>query len=109
MGCPPRLSWTNGPEMISKALHEWAYRRGVRLNFIEPGKPVQNAFVESFNGCVAARVALQRRMSQRALVPASGRCPPDHRGLADRLQLQPAPLGAQLRYARRLRTISPGA
>lgn len=31
-----------GPEMISKALDEWAYRKGVRLNFIEPGKPVQN-------------------------------------------------------------------
>ncbi|MCP4602777.1 MAG: transposase [Proteobacteria bacterium] len=31
-------------------MDEWAYRNGVRLHFIEPGKPVQNAFVESFNG-----------------------------------------------------------
>ncbi len=36
--------------MIGKALDEWAWRNGVRLNFIEPGKPTQNAFIESFNG-----------------------------------------------------------
>ncbi len=38
------------PEMISKALDAWAYKNNVRLNFIEPGKPNQNAFIESFNG-----------------------------------------------------------
>ena len=32
------------------ALDRWAYERGVKLSFIEPGKPVQNAFIESFNG-----------------------------------------------------------
>jgi putative transposase len=36
--------------MMSHALDQWAHRRGVALQFIEPGKPVQNAFVESFNG-----------------------------------------------------------
>src|SRR2546427_9490551 len=40
----------NGPELTSLVLDQWAYERGVRLHFIEPGKPVQNAFVESFNG-----------------------------------------------------------
>ena len=40
----------NGPEFTSKALDKWAYERGVKLHFIDPGKPVQNAFVESFNG-----------------------------------------------------------
>ena len=40
----------NGPEFAGKALDEWAYRRGVKLNFIRPGKPVENAFAESFNG-----------------------------------------------------------
>ena len=49
-GLPLEIVLDNGPEMISKALDEWAYRNGVRLNFIEPGKPVQNAFIESFNG-----------------------------------------------------------
>jgi len=38
------------PEFTSKALDQWAWERGVKLHFIEPGKPVQNAFVESFNG-----------------------------------------------------------
>ena len=47
---PRAIVVDNGPELISKALDEWAYRNGVRLHFIEPGKPVQNAFVESFNG-----------------------------------------------------------
>jgi hypothetical protein len=36
--------------MFSQALDEWAYRNGVRLHFIDPGEPVQNAFIESFNG-----------------------------------------------------------
>jgi putative transposase len=40
----------NGPEFTSKALDAWAYGHGVRLQFIRPGKPVDNAFVESFNG-----------------------------------------------------------
>jgi putative transposase len=40
----------NGPEFTSKALDAWAYRHGVELHFIRPGKPVDNAFIESFNG-----------------------------------------------------------
>ena len=49
-GLPKELVIDNGPELISKALDLWAYRRGVRLHFIDPGKPIQNAFIESFNG-----------------------------------------------------------
>jgi putative transposase len=40
----------NGPEFAGKALDEWAYRRGIKLQFIRPGKPVENAYIESFNG-----------------------------------------------------------
>ncbi len=40
----------NGPEFISQVVDRWAYRNGVALHFIERGKPVQNAFIESFNG-----------------------------------------------------------
>lgn len=40
----------NGPELISKALDEWAYRQGVKLDFSRPGKPTDNAYIESFNG-----------------------------------------------------------
>lgn len=50
VGFPETIVVENGPEFASKALHAWAYRRGVKLHFIEPGKPVQNAFIESFNG-----------------------------------------------------------
>ncbi len=49
-GCPEELVLDNGPELTGRALDEWAHRRGVRLRFIDPGKPVQNAFCESFNG-----------------------------------------------------------
>src|SRR4030042_4837949 len=40
----------NGPEFIRNALDVWAYHRGVKLTFIRPGKPVENAYIESFNG-----------------------------------------------------------
>ena len=40
----------NGPEFAGRALDVWAYRNGVRLEFIRPGKPIENAFMESFNG-----------------------------------------------------------
>jgi len=47
---PPRIVLDNGPEFRSRALDVWAYQHGIDLRFIEPGKPIQNAFVESFNG-----------------------------------------------------------
>lgn len=40
----------NGPEFTGKALDEWAHKHGIILDFIDPGKPVQNAFRESLNG-----------------------------------------------------------
>ena len=40
----------NGSEFTSRALDAWAYARGVKIDFIQPGKPVQNCFIESFNG-----------------------------------------------------------
>lgn len=49
-GKPESLLSDNGPEFVGKALDRWAWERQVRLDFIEPGKPVQNARVESFNG-----------------------------------------------------------
>ncbi len=49
-GLPQVLVTDNGPEFVGQALDLWAYQRGVKLHFIEPGKPIQNAFVESFNG-----------------------------------------------------------
>jgi putative transposase len=49
-GQPDELVLDNGPELTGRAVDQWAYERGVRLHFIAPGKPAQNAFIESFNG-----------------------------------------------------------
>ena len=47
---PRSMTVDHGTEFQSRALEDWAYRRGVQLDFIRPGKPVENAFIESFNG-----------------------------------------------------------
>jgi putative transposase len=49
-GVPDEIILDNGPELAGKVVDQWAYERGVWLRFIEPGKPIQNAFVESFQG-----------------------------------------------------------
>lgn len=49
-GLPRSIVCDNGPEFAGKALDLWAHQHGVALQFIRPGKPVENAFVESFNG-----------------------------------------------------------
>jgi hypothetical protein len=49
-GLPEQIASDNGPEFTGRALDEWAYRHGVKLHFIDPGKPTHNAFIESFNG-----------------------------------------------------------
>ena len=48
-GLPSVIQADNGPELRVRALDQWAYDNGVRLQFIEPGKPIQNAHIESFN------------------------------------------------------------
>lgn len=47
---PKRIKVVNGSEFISKALDKWAYENRVVLEFSRPGKPTDNAFIESFNG-----------------------------------------------------------
>ena len=49
-GHPQRIVTDNGPEFTGRVMDRWAYEHRVKLEFIEPGKPVQNAYVESFNG-----------------------------------------------------------
>jgi len=47
---PRTIVCDNGPEFTSKAMFFWSKQSGMKLHFIQPGKPTQNAFVESFNG-----------------------------------------------------------
>lgn len=50
IGLPQSIVVDNGPEFAGRTLDAWAYARGVTLRFIRPGKPVENAYIESFNG-----------------------------------------------------------
>jgi len=49
-GAPESITVDNGTEFSSKAMDLWAYKNGVHLDFIRPGKPVENGYIESFNG-----------------------------------------------------------
>ena len=71
-GLPQSVTVDNGPEFISKVLDEWAYRRQLQLRFIEPGKPQQNAYIESFNGkfrdeCLNEHWFLSMRHARRVI------------------------------------------
>jgi putative transposase len=60
---PKLIQVDNGPEFVSKELDAWAHAHGVKLQFIRPGKPVENAHIESFNGRLR-----EERLSQHAFV-----------------------------------------
>ena len=49
-GYPESITVDNGSEFCSRIMDAWAYEHGVKLDFIRPGKPVENGFIESFNG-----------------------------------------------------------
>jgi putative transposase len=49
-GLPKRIICDNGSEFTSRAFDAWAYSRDIRIEYIQPGKPIQNCFVESFLG-----------------------------------------------------------
>lgn len=51
-GLPSSIVVDNGPEFASKVLDAWCHERGIELIFIRPGKPIENAYAESFNGRV---------------------------------------------------------
>lgn len=73
-GLPEAITIDNGPEFAGKALDEWAYEKGVSLQFIRPGKPVENAYIESFNGkfrdeCLNTHV-FKNLLHARALISA---------------------------------------
>ncbi len=49
-GTPVSITVDHGTEFTSRALEDWAYRRGVKLHFIRPEKPTETGHIESFNG-----------------------------------------------------------
>ena len=49
-GLPRVITADNGTEFTCRVVDEWAHRNGVKLDFIRPGKPIENAYIESFNG-----------------------------------------------------------
>lgn len=49
-GAPRSITVDNGTEFVSRAMETWSVTTGVQLDFIRPGRPVENAFIESFNG-----------------------------------------------------------
>ena len=49
-GAPVSITVDNGTEFQSKAMDVWAYQHGVQLDFIRPGRPTENGYIESFNG-----------------------------------------------------------
>ena len=53
-GVPKVLFLDNGAEFTGQAMDMWAYSNGVKIDFSRPGKPTDNAFVESFNGTFRA-------------------------------------------------------
>ena len=96
-GLPQRITVDNGPEFRSKALDAWAHQHGVQLQFSRPGKPVDNTFIEAFNGrlrdeCLNQHWFLsladaQRTIEQWRLGYNTAR---PHRGLAGRTPTQVA-------------------
>ena len=49
-GVPESITTDNGGEFACRAMEAWAYQAGVQMDFIRPGRPVQNGYIESFNG-----------------------------------------------------------
>lgn len=86
-GKPQTIVSDNGTELTSRSMLEWQNTTGVNWHYIAPGKPTQNAFIESFNGKTA------RRTIERGGIHQPGRRTAKARLLAIRLQHHQATLG----------------
>src|SRR5205814_2639033 len=78
-GAPKALRMDNGPELTSRHFLAWCMERKIAMNHIQPGKPMQNGHIESFNG------RLRDEVPKHELVPKSIRCTPENFHLAWRL------------------------
>ena len=100
MACPRSIRTDNGKEFCGKAMVTWAHERGVQLRLIEPGKPNQNAYIESFNGRLRDECLNEHWFTQ----PAA--CPRRDRTLAAGIQRGATEEGVGRADARRLRESS---
>ena len=62
-GLPESIVQDNDPGLTSRVLDQWAYEHGVQLRFIDPGKPVQDGFIERASGRFEAQVSPRCRRS----------------------------------------------
>lgn len=83
-GRPCMIVSDNGTELVSPAILAFCEEAAIEWHYIAPGKPIQNAFAESFNGRLRDECLNEHAFSSLAEAP-------DHRGLADRLQHRPTP------------------
>ena len=79
-GKPEMIRCDNGPEFTSRHFLVWCEEKGITVMHIQPGKPMQNGHVESFNG------RFPRRMSKSQLVPHTGGCAAKDRTLEEGIQ-----------------------
>lgn len=61
---PRSITVDHGTEFQARALEDWAYRRGVQLDCIRPGKPVENAFISSLGHLTPNEFVTQRQVQQ---------------------------------------------
>jgi len=103
-GLPESLRVDNGPEFISVAMDRWAFQHGVRLDFIQPGKPTQNAHVESFNGHFRDECLAQSHfptLNATSRTPSSPRVSPSRASSCDGFLGARAAIMLTLLHARR--------
>ena len=113
---PETITSDNGAEFTGRAMDTWAHQAGVKLNFIRPGKPVENGYIESFNGrlrdeCLNVEVFLDLADARRKLDAwrndYNQRRP--HSALADRTPDEFASVDMQLSSAFSLKGRAEGA
>ena len=61
---PEAIRFDNGREFINRAMHAWVRKHGIRLEYIQPGKPQQNAYAEPFNRTTRQEVSGDKRISE---------------------------------------------
>jgi putative transposase len=111
-GYPQAIRTDQGPEFTGKALDQWAQANGVRMMLIQPGKPTQNAYVESFNGKFRGECLNENGFLTldhvRVVISTWRRDNNQNRPHSAHGKLTPAELAAKLRSPQHLTNDEPG-